>query len=149
MGLIHYEQLEDGFDASANLWNERFGILFKEINGNLDAQNIKNEAITTAKIAPGAVTNDKLSIMSDYDNDGNWVKFGNFMIQWGTSQVSHTGTDITFAKPFTATPSVTMTIRDSNDQTAWLLSAQTTKFMAKQPWKPNTLPVSWIAVGQA
>ncbi len=149
MGLINYEQLEDGFDASANLWNERFGILFKEINGKLDAENLKNEAVTTAKIAAGAVTNEKLSILSDYDNDGNWVKFGNFMIQWGTAQVSSTGTDVVFARPFTNNPSVNLTIRDPNDQTAWLLSTQADKFRAKQPWVPNPLAVNWIAVGQA
>lgn len=149
MGLINYEQLEDGDTASANLWNQRFGVLFNEINGNLDTANLKNLSITESKIAPGAVTNDKLSINSAYDNDGNWVKFGNFMIQWGISQVSHTGTDITFAKPFTATPAVTLTIRDPNNQSAWLLWAQADKFTAKQPWIHSPLSVCWIAVGQA
>ena len=70
MGLINYEQLEDGFDASANLWNERFGILFGEINGNLDAANLKNGAVTTPKIATGAVTSDKIAISIYIDNNG-------------------------------------------------------------------------------
>jgi len=72
MGLIHYEQLEDGFDASANLWNERFGILFNEINGNLDTANIKNGAITSAKLAPSSVTSDKLSV-DTYIDDNGWT----------------------------------------------------------------------------
>lgn len=72
MGLIHYEQLEDDWDASANLWNERFGILFNEINGNIDTVNIKNGAITSAKIAPGAVTSDKMFV-EKYIDDRGWT----------------------------------------------------------------------------
>ena len=72
MGLINYEQLEDGFDASANLWNERFGVIFKEINGNLDSANLKNGAVTTAKIATGAVTSDKLGFQQYLDDNG-WL----------------------------------------------------------------------------
>lgn len=72
MGLINYEQLEDGFDASANLWNERFGILFNEINGNLDSANLKNGAVTNPKIAPGAVTSDKLGF-EQYVDDNGWL----------------------------------------------------------------------------
>lgn len=70
MGLINYEQLEDGFDASANLWNERFGILFNEINGNLDAANLKNGAVTTPKLANGSVTSEKLGLVKYIDNNG-------------------------------------------------------------------------------
>lgn len=80
MGLINYEQLEDGFDASANLWNERFGILFNEINGNLDSANLKNASITTAKIAPGAVTSDKLDV-NVYIDDNGWT-----VTDYGTSK---------------------------------------------------------------
>ena len=72
MGLIHYEQMEDDVDATANLWNERFGVLFNEINGNLDAANIKNGAITSAKIATAAITSDKLFVEREYDNEG-WL----------------------------------------------------------------------------
>lgn len=72
MSLINYEQLEDGFDASANLWNERFGILFNEINGNLDSANLKNGAVTEAKIADGAVTSSKLGF-EKYIDDNGWL----------------------------------------------------------------------------
>jgi len=72
MGLIQYEQMEDDVDATANLWNERFGVLFNEINGNLDAANLKNFAITTPKIAPGAVTSDKLGF-EQYIDDNGWL----------------------------------------------------------------------------
>lgn len=72
MGLIQYTQIEDNTDASANSLNSRFAILFDEINGNLDSANLKNNSITTAKIAPGAVTSDKLSV-SKYIDDNGWT----------------------------------------------------------------------------
>lgn len=60
MGLLSYEQIEDGYSASGNLWNSRFAPLYDEINGNLDAQNLKNNAVTEPKIATGSVTASKL-----------------------------------------------------------------------------------------
>lgn len=72
MGLIQYEQIEDGYDASANLWNERFAVLFNEINGNLDSSNIKNSSITREKIAPKSVSADKLDT-DLYVDDNGWT----------------------------------------------------------------------------
>ena len=68
MALISYEQLEDGFDASANLWNERFGKIYGEFNGNIDSANLKNGAVTREKIATGAVTSDKIATNRYIDN---------------------------------------------------------------------------------
>ena len=98
MGLINYEQLEDGFDASANLWNERFGILFNEINGNLDAANLKNNAITSSKIAPGAVTSEKLAINRSIDDNG-WT-------------VNDYGTHQTWSRRITGSPGVLVPAND-------------------------------------
>lgn len=72
MGLISYQQLEDGVTASANLWNERFGVITNEINGNLDGANLKNSSITTAKIADRSVTADKIKTEL-YVDDNGWT----------------------------------------------------------------------------
>lgn len=60
MSLISYTQLEDNTPASANSINNRFAPLYDEVNGNLDSQNLKNEAVTEPKLAPLSVTSSKL-----------------------------------------------------------------------------------------
>lgn len=60
MGLIQYEQIENGFSATANLWNERFSKVYDLVNGNLDAQNLKNKAVTEAKLDDESVTAPKI-----------------------------------------------------------------------------------------
>lgn len=46
MGLVQYTNLEDGNPASANDINKRFGDVLAQVNGNLDATNIKNGSLT-------------------------------------------------------------------------------------------------------
>lgn len=70
MGLITYTNLEDDTTADANKFNERFGAIVDEVNGNIDTQNLKNSAVTREKIASGAVTSDKLSITKTIDANG-------------------------------------------------------------------------------
>ena len=147
--IVNLTPIEPGDAASPNLWNSRYAAITEVINGNIDSDNIKDGAITREKIASDAITNDKLNLQYEYSGSGSFINMGNFLIQWGTSNVASSGTDITFPRPFSSPPSVNLTIRDPNDQTAWLLSAGNTKFRAKQPWTPNPLPVSWIAVGPA
>ena len=72
MGLVSYTQLEDGTDALANDMNERFGKIYGEFNGNIDSANLKNSAVTREKIAPQAITSDKLLVKREYDQDG-WL----------------------------------------------------------------------------
>lgn len=72
MGLIQYDQVEDQTDATANSLNERFTRIYNEFNGNIDSANIRNAAITTAKIAPLAVTSDKLGFDKIIDDNG-WL----------------------------------------------------------------------------
>lgn len=95
MGLINYVQLEDGFEASANLWNERFGKIYAEFNGHVGTSNLENEAVTTEKIAPGAVTSDKLDVSVSIDDNGWTVK------DFGSNKV--------YTKRFTDTISVPLT----------------------------------------
>ena len=70
MGLLSYIQIEDGWAGSANLWNERFGKIYDEFNGNIEAVNLKNGAVTTPKLADGAVTAAKLDTQLSIDDNG-------------------------------------------------------------------------------
>jgi hypothetical protein len=72
MGLLSYTQIEDGNEATANAFNIRFGDIIDVINGNIDQANIKNESITTAKLAPQSVTSDKLGFTKYTDANG-WL----------------------------------------------------------------------------
>lgn len=51
MGLINYTNIENNVPATANMFNERFGQIVDELNGNLDGTNIKDESIPLSKIA--------------------------------------------------------------------------------------------------
>lgn len=147
--LLNIQPIEPGDAASPNLWNSRFADIQAVMNGNVDSDNLKNSSVTREKIAPGAVTNDKLGIISEYENDSSYVKFGNFMIQWGVTLVTHTGTDIVFAKPFLAAPGVVCTEQDPNSQSPWITERTPTKFRCRHPWAGNPLYISWVAIGPA
>lgn len=51
MGLITYQNIENNTPATANTLNERFGQIVNTINGEIDSANIKDGAITLAKIS--------------------------------------------------------------------------------------------------
>lgn len=51
MGLITYENLEDGQKVTANIFNERFAQIVAQINGGLSAVNMEDAGITKAKLA--------------------------------------------------------------------------------------------------
>lgn len=53
MGLITYENLEDGQKVTANVFNERFAQIVAQINGGLSAVNMEDAGITKAKLAAG------------------------------------------------------------------------------------------------
>lgn len=72
MALINYEQLQDGDFASANSVNERFASVVKQVNGNIDSQNIKNGSVTREKIANNSINKDKLD-MQLYIDDNGWT----------------------------------------------------------------------------
>lgn len=50
MGLITYENLEDGTPITANVFNERFAQIISQLNGNIDVNNIKNAGISKEKL---------------------------------------------------------------------------------------------------
>lgn len=50
MGLITYENLEDGQKVTANIFNERFSQIVSQLNGNISSDNILNDSISKEKI---------------------------------------------------------------------------------------------------
>lgn len=50
MGLITYENLEDGQKVTANVFNERFAQIVAQINGQLDENNLLDNGISKAKL---------------------------------------------------------------------------------------------------
>ena len=70
--LVNIEPIQTGASATPNLWNQRFASITSVINGNIDSDNLKNNAVTREKIAPGAVTSDKLFV-NRYIDDRGWT----------------------------------------------------------------------------
>lgn len=50
MGLITYENLEDGTPVTANVFNERFAQIVAQMNGNIDDSNIADDGISKEKL---------------------------------------------------------------------------------------------------
>ena len=149
MGLISFDPLEDGTPATANKFNQLFAKIIDTINGKLSSENLASDAVTAAKIASGAVTNEKLALTSAFANSGNAIRFGNFLLQWGVTSVANAGTTITFAQPFASAPTITVSIEDINPHIPWVVSKTATNAVLKQPYVAAPLTVSWIAVGAA
>ena len=61
MGLINITDIQNGAEANDQLFNSRFGAIVNELNGNIDADNLKLGAVATAKIADSAVTTTKIN----------------------------------------------------------------------------------------
>lgn len=78
--LVNIEPIQTGASATPNLWNQRFAAITSVINGNIDSDNLKNNAVTREKIAPGAVTSDKLFV-NRYIDDNGWT-----VVDYGTTK---------------------------------------------------------------
>lgn len=61
MGLINLSDIENGNEATAELWNSRYAVIVAVINGNLNTDNIAVNGVATANIAPLAVTTGKIN----------------------------------------------------------------------------------------
>lgn len=70
--LVNIEPIQPDAPATPNLWNTRFSAITSAINGNIDSDNLKNNAVTTEKIANNAVTSDKLGF-NKYVDDNGWL----------------------------------------------------------------------------
>ncbi len=50
MGLITYENLEDGTPVTANIFNERFAQIIAQLNGNINDENLQDDGISKEKL---------------------------------------------------------------------------------------------------
>lgn len=73
---------------------------------------------------------------------------GDLQIVAGTTTTANAGTAVTFKKPFDSAPSMVATIRDGNNQTAWITSISASGCTLKQLYTGGALPVGWIAIGK-
>ena len=127
MGLVSFTPVVNGNNAQASDVNDPLNTIYDEFNGNIDQNNIadnaiitakiNNAAVTTAKIADANVTSTKLAEaflrLRRQDNTTNSAPTG-YLIQsgWGfvTGTSSNTGTKtVTFPTAFSAAPIVLMT----------------------------------------
>ena len=85
MGLISYTNLVDGNPAGANDINQRFGDILAQVNGNIDASNIRKGTLTRELFAQdaisaawpiGAVFISVEDVNPGSQLGGSWVKFG-------------------------------------------------------------------------
>lgn len=63
MGVISRTSFNTGDIPTAAEWNTQFDTAYNEINGNLDANNLANNAVSGVKIQDGAVSASKLATM--------------------------------------------------------------------------------------
>ena len=84
MGLINYSSIEDGTGIDAADVNTPLTTIYNDYNGNINSNNLADNAVTTAKIGDGAVTNAKLSTTAG-EPGGAWQ-------YWTPTLTNHTGT---------------------------------------------------------
>ena len=163
--ILNLKQLINGTKADANDINDISAQVMQAINGNIDSDNIKSDAIsrdklaagsvTTNKIANEAVTNDKINISHTQTNTTEdsptfgYFKVGKVLIQYGINYMSFSGTKITFPVKFGGRqPVVILTLRDPNRWGAWVTETAADSFTGKQGYQPVALPVFWVAIGE-
>lgn len=123
------------------------------LQGNID---VVSTAVSTlaagvndgSALGAGSVANNKLAL--DTKNTNNYyIVIGNILICAGQNNVANAGTTVTFPKAFSGVPMGVATIRDSNNQTAWITNITATTITMKQLYTSSSLAVGWIAIGPA
>jgi hypothetical protein len=61
MGLINIPAIENLDEANEELWNSRYALIAKVLNGNVDTDNLKDGSVTAPKIAASSITYGKLA----------------------------------------------------------------------------------------
>ena len=101
MGLITYENLEDGQKVTANVFNERFAQIVSQLNGNIDENNIKDDGITKEKLK-AEIYESMYPIGSQYvnftdsTNPATLLGFGTWQAVAGRVVVGYDGTQTEF-----------------------------------------------------
>lgn len=72
--LITVNDIQNGDDASANLWNQRFATIVDTINGGLDSTNLASSSVATTQLVNGSVTSAKMNLTKSVDANG-WTKY--------------------------------------------------------------------------
>lgn len=115
MALVPYTNIEDGADAGANDINGRFGDVLGQVNGNLDASNIRNGSLTRELFAADAfqamwpVNSVYISVENVNPSSklgGTWVAFASGRTLVG---VDVADTDFNVAEKTSGSKTVTLT----------------------------------------
>lgn len=78
--LINIPVVNQDDDMTPEFFNTRFGIIADAINGNLDDDNLADNAVQTSKIADDAVTAAEIEPQQDWIAPtflNSWVNYGN------------------------------------------------------------------------
>lgn len=113
----------------------------------LKPRAVSGDSIALKTILPENI--DYSTVTKDSGGQSFYVQIGTVLICSGMNPVANSGTTITFPKAFAGTPTVTATVKDPNNQTAWVTDISPTTAILKQIWTGNPLPVCWIAMGKA
>lgn len=112
---VPYTNLEDGNAASANDINQRFGDVLAQVNGGLDATNIKKASLTRELLASDAIQAawpvnsvyiSLVNVNPAAQLGGNWVRFANGRVLVG---VDETQTEFNEAEKTSGVKDVTLT----------------------------------------
>lgn len=94
MGAINIPDINNGEAADAQVWNTRFAQVASVLNGNVDAANLADDAVSSSKISNGAVTGAKVA-----DNTVPYTKIqattiphGMFIFSAASGYVANVGT---------------------------------------------------------
>jgi hypothetical protein len=165
LGLISITNVSDGNTATAADVNTPLNTIVTAINGNLDANNLSNNAVSTAKLQDAAVTATKLGLApSTYTSSGTgggtgyYVNLGGIKICWGTTGTLGPAsgyTTCTISLPtgfFSAIQSYNVSlssIATTQDQRITGNSAPSTSTISYYWYSstPATSSVSWLVIG--
>ena len=119
MALISFSNIQDGTTIDASDVNGPLNTIFNDYNGNIDSTNIKDSAVTGAKIASSTITPDKVSAPTAITSSATITPTTNTR----ATLVTALATPATIAAP-TGTPydSQSIIIRIKDDGTARALT---------------------------
>lgn len=166
MGTISVTVPNDGETIDASDVSTPINTIVNAINGNLDSNNLADDAATTAKIANDAVTDAKLVYGKVRSRQGgsatDWTSQGtttydysgtNTFIQVGTIRGNTSLADkaVTFPTAFSQKPLVFITIitaNSANSNRPAVNGITTTGFNIRTGEDSSNEDIAWMAIGQ-